>query len=140
MENEMNVKLAVSSAACIALFANMAIAQAPANEENMIGFSSGTGMGVGGSAGSASSLDGSFSTQVRGSGSGSQSFGGGFNQQQSPGSGPLSFGPPNGAGVGGGTVTGGGAGAGGGAVTGGGAGGPTLTGPSTPTTGSGATR
>lgn len=59
----------------------------------VIGFGSGTGMGPGGGAGSASSLGGGFSSPLSGSGAGSQTFGGGFNQQQAPGSGPLSSNP-----------------------------------------------
>ncbi|MDP2817517.1 MAG: hypothetical protein Q8O29_04425 [Polaromonas sp.] len=56
----------------------------------VIGFGSGTGMGPAGGTGSASSLSGGFSSQMSGSGSGGQTFGGGFNQQQTIGSGPLS--------------------------------------------------
>ena len=55
-----------------------------------IGFGRGTGMGAGGFAGSASSLAGGFGSTSNGSGLGSQVFGGGFTQQQAPGSGPLS--------------------------------------------------
>lgn len=65
-----------------------------------IGFGSGSGMGSGGGAGSASSLAGGFESPVSGSGAGSQTFGGGFNQQQTAGSGPLSTRPAAGAGGG----------------------------------------
>lgn len=54
------------------------------------GFGSGTSMGPGGGTGSASSLTGGFGSPTSGSGAGTQAFGGGFNQQQAPGSGPLS--------------------------------------------------
>lgn len=57
------------------------------------GFGSGTGMGIGGGPGSASSMAGGFGSPISGSGAGSQAFGGGFNRQQIPGSGPLSSNP-----------------------------------------------
>ena len=57
-----------------------------------IGFGIGTGIGPGGGAGSASSMAGGFGSPISASGAGSQAFGGGFNRQQIPGSGPLSTG------------------------------------------------
>jgi len=50
------------------------------------------------SAGSAGSMAGGFGSPVSGSGAGSQTFGGGFDQQQTTGSGPLSTPPAAGAG------------------------------------------
>jgi hypothetical protein len=50
-------------------------------------------MGPGGGPGSASSMAGGLNSQISGSGAGNQTFGGGFNQQQFPGSGPLSTNP-----------------------------------------------
>ena len=64
------------------------------------GFGSGTGIGPAGGAGSASSVSGSFSAPASSSGAGSQTFGGGFNRQQIPGSGPLSSNPATGPGGG----------------------------------------
>ncbi|MES2907673.1 MAG: hypothetical protein V4688_00760 [Pseudomonadota bacterium] len=55
-------------------------------------FGSGTGMAADGGAGSASSLAGGFGSPTGNSGAGSQTFGGGFNQQQTTGSGPLATG------------------------------------------------
>ena len=86
----MNIKRFVSTAACAMLFAGAAVAADPSEPESVVGFGSGTGMGVGGSAGSTSSVVDGFSSQTRNSGSGGQSFGGGFSQQQAMGSGPLS--------------------------------------------------
>ncbi len=96
----MNIKRIVSTAACAMLFAGAAVAAGPSEREPIVGFGSGTGMGAGGSAGSASSVADGFSTQTWNSGLGSQSFGGGFNQQQTMGSGPLSSNPsaPTGSG------------------------------------------
>ncbi|UUZ77033.1 hypothetical protein LP414_06510 [Polaromonas sp. P1(28)-13] len=111
----MNIKLAISTAACafIAIApvtaaaqagptqaAGSAVAAGQAAPNPLIGFGSGTGMGPGGGAGSASSLAGGFGSPLSGSGSGSQTFGGGFTQQQAPGSGPLSARPATSAGGG----------------------------------------
>ena len=109
----MNIRLAIFTAACVLICVggNMAAAQpgpdqsagtsvaAPnkAAASPVIGFASGTGIGAGGFAGSASSLAGGFGSASSGSGAGSQNFGGGFTQQQAPGSGPLST-PATGAG------------------------------------------
>ena len=89
----MNIKLVVSTAVCAVLFAGAAAADQATDqvERNPVaGFGSGTGMGAGGSAGSATSMAGGFNSQTSGSGGGSQTFGGGFSQQQTTGSGPLS--------------------------------------------------
>ncbi len=96
----MNIKHIVSTVACAMLFAGAAVAAEPTEREPVVGFGSGSGMGAGGSAGSASSVADGFSAQTRASGAGSQSFGGGFNQQQATGSGPLSSNPsaPSGSG------------------------------------------
>ena len=109
----MNIRLAIFTAATalICVDGNMAAAQPGPGQTAgtsvtaadktagtpVIGFASGTGMGPGGFAGSASSLAGGFGSASSGSGSGSQNFGGGFTQQQAPGSGPLST-PAAGAG------------------------------------------
>lgn len=89
----MNIKLAVS-AVCAVFFAGAAVAadQQP-DREQVVGFGSGTGMGVGGGTGSVSSVANSFAAQIQSGGAGSQTFGGGFNQQQTGGSGPLSSSP-----------------------------------------------
>lgn len=63
--------------------------QKPASQQ-VTGFGSGTGMGAGGGFGSPSSISDGKSSSAASSGSGSQTFGGGFTQQQSAGSGPLS--------------------------------------------------
>lgn len=96
----MNIKHIVSTAACAMLFAGAAVAADQSEREPVVGFGSGSGMGAGGSAGSASSVADGFSAQTPASGAGSQSFGGGFNQQQTMGSGPLSSNPasPTGSG------------------------------------------
>lgn len=97
----MNIRLAVSTAACAALFAGAAVAADEVKrEQRVVGFGSGTGMGAGASVGSASSVADGFSSQSWSSGSGSQSFGGGFVRQQTAGSGPLSSNPsaPTGSG------------------------------------------
>ena len=93
-EIEMNIRLVISTAACAVLFAGAAMAaDETKREQQVIGFGSGTGMGAGGSAGSASSAADGFSSQSWSSGSGGQSFGGGFDSQQTAGSGPLSSNP-----------------------------------------------
>lgn len=89
----MNIKCVLSTAACAVFFAGTAVAADQTEREPVVGFGSGTGMGAGGGAGSASSVADGFSAQIRASGAGSQSFGGGFNQQQTMGSGPLSSNP-----------------------------------------------
>lgn len=90
----MNIRLVISTAACAVLFAGAAVAADEAKrEQQVIGFGSGTGMGAGAGAGSASSVADGFSSQSWSSGSGSQSFGGGFDPQQTIGSGPLSSNP-----------------------------------------------
>lgn len=90
----MNITRVISTAACAVFFAGTAVAADQAQREPAVtGFGSGTGMGVGGSAGSVSSMADGFSSATRGSGGGSQTFGGGFNQQQTTGSGPLSSNP-----------------------------------------------
>lgn len=89
----MNIKRIVSTAACAMLFAGATVAADPSERQAVVGFGSGTGMGAGGSAGSASSVADGFSSQTWNSGSGSQTFGGGFSQQQAMGSGPLSSNP-----------------------------------------------
>lgn len=108
-EIEMNIKLVVSTAACAVFFAGTAVAaeQTVSNPDPVSGFGSGTGMGAGGGAGSASSVADGFGAQTRGSGAGSQTFGGGFNQQKTAGSGPLSS-NPSAATAGGSPVTAGG--------------------------------
>lgn len=80
--------------------ANPAVEQA----SPVSGFGSGTGMGPGGGAGSASSLAGGFGSALSGSGAGSQTFGGGFDPQQTTGSGLLSNPSAIGAGTGGGAL------------------------------------
>jgi len=108
----MKNKLTVLTAA-LALFSIGAVLAAdqperqPANtaaeQPNPVsGFGSGTGMGEGGGAGGASSLAGGFGSPVGNSGAGSQTFGGGFDQQQTAGSGPLAT--PPAAGTGGGAL------------------------------------
>lgn len=96
-EIEMNIKLVVSTAACAVFFAGTAVAAEQTvsnpNPDPVSGFGSGTGMGAGGGAGSASSVADGFGAQTRGSGAGSQTFGGGFDQQKTAGSGPLSSNP-----------------------------------------------
>ncbi|MDA8260431.1 MAG: hypothetical protein M0Z99_33160 [Betaproteobacteria bacterium] len=97
----MNIRLVISTAACAALFAGAAVAADGAERgQQVVGFGSGTGMGAGAGAGSASSAADGFSSQSWTSGSGSQSFGGGFDPQQTIGSGPLSSNPaaPTGSG------------------------------------------
>ena len=103
----MKIKLAVLTAAYALLSTGFATAAdpveskpttgtTPAAEQTapnpVSGFGSGSGMGSGGGVGSASSLVGGFGSPLSGSGSGSQTFGGGFNRQQTTGSGPLSTG------------------------------------------------
>jgi hypothetical protein len=80
--------------------ANPAVEQA----SPVSGFGSGTGMGPGGVAGSTSSLASGFGSPISSSGSGSQTFGGGFDPQQTAGSGLLSNPSVIGAGTGGGTL------------------------------------
>ena len=96
----MNIKLVVSTAACAVFFASTAVAADQTVPNPVAGFGSGTGMGAGGTAGSASSVAAGFSAPIGASGAGSQSFGGGFNQGQTMGSGPLSSNPsaPTGSG------------------------------------------
>lgn len=105
----MNIRLAIFTAATafISVGSNMAAAQpvpsqaagtsvaaVEKTEANPVsGLGSATGMGRGGGAGSASSLAGGFGSAGSGSGAGSQTFGGGFNQQQTLGSGPLARSP-----------------------------------------------
>ena len=96
----MNFRLVISTAACAVLFVGSAVAADDAErKQQVVGFGSGTGMGAGAAAGSASSMADGFSSQSWSSGSGTQSFGGGFDQQQTAGSGPLSSDPaaPTGA-------------------------------------------
>lgn len=89
----MKIKLAILTVAC-AVFSIGSVNAADQSDRNQIvGFGSGNGMGSGGGAGSATSMADGFSAQTRMSGAGSQSFGGGFNQQQTTGSGPLSANP-----------------------------------------------
>lgn len=104
----MKIKLAVLTMACT-LFSIGSVTAAeqtapnqPANTaaeqtapNPVTGFGGGTGMGPGGSAGSASSLNGGFGSSASSSGAGSQTFGGGL-----PGTGPLSTPPAAGAGGG----------------------------------------
>lgn len=101
----MNIRLAILTTATAFIFIgnNLAMAQPvpgaagatssagtdKTEGSQPIGFGGGTGIGDGGFVGSASSLAGGFSSFTNGSGSGSQIFGGGFTQQQGPGSGPL---------------------------------------------------
>ncbi|MCK9285902.1 MAG: hypothetical protein M0P39_16660 [Rhodocyclaceae bacterium] len=104
----MKIKLAVAACALLSIGSVMAAEPAdhpPANTAGkraapnpVVGFGSGTGMGPGGSAGSASSVAGGFGSQLGNSGAGGQTFGGGFDQQQVTGSGPLSTHPAAGAG------------------------------------------
>ena len=116
----MKIKLAVLTAACAFLSLGTAIAADPPERKPasgttqaaqqtapnpVSGFGSGNNMGAGGGVGSASSVTGGFGSPLSGSG-GSQTFGGGFNQQQTPGAGPLSTG---GAGAGAGAGAGRGA-------------------------------
>ena len=94
----MNIRLVISTAACAVLFSGAAVAADGAEreqqrEQQVVGFGSGTGMGAGAGAGSASSVADGFSSQSWSSGSGNQSFGGGFDQRQTAGSGPLSSNP-----------------------------------------------
>jgi len=109
----MKIKLAVLTAAYALLSIGTATAAdqpennqpAPATEQTtpaspVDGFGSGTGIGRGGGIGSASSVVDGFGSPVSGSGAGSQIFGGGFDQQQTAGSGPLSTSPAAGAGGG----------------------------------------
>lgn len=89
----MKIKLVILTVAC-AVFSIGSVNAADQSERNQIvGFGSGNGMGSGGGAGSATSMADGFSAQTRASGAASQSFGGGFNQQQTTGSGPLSSNP-----------------------------------------------
>lgn len=98
----MNSKLAILAAACAIFSITAANAAEPAERQPgsaakqsttrpSVGFGSGSGIGPGGYAGSASSLGGGLS--VPSGGSGTQTFGGGFSQQQTMGSGPLSTKP-----------------------------------------------
>ncbi len=94
----MEIKHVVLTAAC----AFLAIGTATAADQpeqptpnTAVGFASGTGMGAGSGMGSASSLTGGFGSPTGNSGAGSQTFGGGFNQQQTTGSGPLATGGTN---------------------------------------------
>lgn len=96
----MNIKYVIATAACAVLFAGAAVAAEPNEPEAVVGFGSGTGMGVGAAAGSASSVADGFSAQMRASGAGSQSFGGGFDQQQTMGAGPLASDPSTASGSG----------------------------------------
>lgn len=89
----MNVKLVVSAAVCAVFFTGAAVAADQTDREQVVGFGSGTGMGAGSGAGSVSSVVDGFAAQVRGSGTGSQTFGGGFDRQQTGGSGPLASNP-----------------------------------------------
>jgi len=94
----MNIKFALIVAVCAAFPLSSVNAAEPTSSRPVTGFGSGTGMGPGGSAGSVSSVSGSFGSTSGASGAGSQTFGGGFNQQQFPGAGPLSANPASSAG------------------------------------------
>lgn len=65
--------------------------------EQITGFGSGTGMGAGGGFGNPGNVNGG--PAALNNGRGSQTFGGGFTQQQSTGSGPLSSNPNGGTGL-----------------------------------------
>lgn len=96
----MSIKRIALIAACAMFFPGVGVAASPSEHEPVVGFGSGTGMGPGGTVGSASSVSGGFITPPWNSGAGSQSFGGGFNQQQTTGSGPLSSNPSASTGAG----------------------------------------
>lgn len=94
----MKIKLAVLTVACTFLSIGSVTAADQPERNQIVGFGSGNGMGSGGGVGSATSMADGFSAQTRVSGAASQSFGGGFNQQQTTGSGPLSSNPSTSAG------------------------------------------
>lgn len=64
--------------------------------EQVTGFGSGTGIGVGGEYGNPNSVNNAAATH--GDGRGSETFGGGFTRQRSENSGPLSSNPNGGTG------------------------------------------
>ena len=87
----MKTSLLILTTVFAALFtSNLLASEEIEFEQQIIGFGSGTGMGAGASTGSVSNIADSLSSQSWVSGSGNQSFGGGFDVQQSIGSGPLS--------------------------------------------------